>query len=58
MNNIEAQIFYILAFSSMVGIYTAITKPESYLFDPDIIIIAGLVVYIDVVWLLLICNFI
>jgi hypothetical protein len=55
--NVEIQILYMLIFSSMVGIYTAMAKPDSYLFDPDIIIIAGLVVYIDVVWFLLICNF-
>lgn len=52
--NLQLQILYMLIFSSMVGIYTAMTKPDSYLFDPDIIIIAGLVVYIDVVWLLMV----
>jgi len=55
--NLEIQILYMLIFSSMVGICTAMTKPDSNLFDPDIVIIAGLVAYIDVVWLLLICNF-
>lgn len=54
--NVEIQILYMLLFSSMVGIYTAMTKPDSYLFDPDIIIIAGLVVYIDVVWFLLVTQ--
>jgi len=54
--NLQLQILYMLIFSSMVAIYTAMTKPDSYLFDPDVVAIATLVLCIDVTWLLMVIQ--
>lgn len=54
MSNLELQVLYILIFSSMVGVVTAHYYPDSQMFDPDILLILGLVLYIDFVWLLMV----
>ena len=51
ISNLTLQIFYMLAFSSMVAFVTGYLYPDSDFWEPDILLIAAVVFLIDFVWL-------